>query len=195
MRNIVLLTGLLVLCIANFVSAASLNSAQKIGIVVITADSTFKTKQFNDKSKEAFKGMAKNLEVFNGDAVQSKYDDYWLEKGLLEEGKPTKEDFISFVSFGEYDKVIYLLVRDVVIDGQGEGGVGIASPLGNTTVYSNTGGTGANLTVRAFLCDKNKVVKTVSVTRDTGQGNEFASKLIAFKRCVKSISEDFKSAI
>ena len=155
-----LFMGLLFSLTSINVAVAAENPVQNIAVVIIGSP------DFKDKSTMKFikkyfvdENKNKNLTFLYGDEVQSKYHDYWFDtKGSVDEGVPTKEDFLAFVSYSGYDKVIFLKV-EAVFHNEGTlitpGPYGVGVPL-----------TYKKITINGFLVDKDKVVKTASTTQD-----------------------------
>lgn len=97
--------------------AASLtNTVSNQIAVVIVGSADYKTKEFLNLTKDYFKPIDKSsvITVLSGKDVQNKYQKYWFDKGLIDEGTPTKEDFVEFVNYSGYNKVIYLVIKDSV---------------------------------------------------------------------------------
>ena len=193
---LILLAGIVLSQIVstNFVFAAP----QKIAVVIVSADSDFKSKNFIKRIKENFGKKNVNVTILAGDEVQSKYQEYWFDKDLLEEGTPTKEDFIKFVSYGDYDKVIYLMIKTPDVSHSQTGAImgGNTTPLpatgtvnSGTVAYFNSFST--SVTVNSFLADKEKIIKTNSSTNSNTADQAIWAKENAFKRCVKAVSEIF----
>ena len=179
------------------------DNKRQIAIVVVSSDADFKTKSFtNQARKDLKKNNKKNkfkfipdsirgtveksnseFTVLSGDEIQNKYHDYWFDKGMLQEGNPTREDFVNFVSYSGYDKVIYLLVNNPTITQTGAIGSTIGAGNTGTVIYTNS--YSAAVTIDAFLVDKNKIIKTANASKGGG------SKWSAFKQSIRSISEVF----
>ena len=145
--------------------------------VVVVGGADYKTKDFIKTTKSLFK-VSDNLELAVGKEVQTKYQKYWLDKGLIDEGTPTKEDFVQFVNYSGYRKVVYLVIKDSVVDQHGRKKGKDRSRI--------------SLTVNAFLVDKMKVDQVDSSTNEEdSKTSELRARLGAFKQCVKDISETF----
>ena len=170
--------AIFIICLTSTALAATQNSYKDQTIaVVIVGTPDYKTDNYVRYAKEYFEeaNVNKNLTILSGNDVQSKYQTYWLEKGLLDEGTPTKQDFIDFVSYGNYDKAIYLVVKDPVID------------VHNRKSKQRTR---ASVTVNAFLVDENQIIKVASSTNENdSKTSELRAKRGAFKQCVRDISE------
>ena len=171
------------ICIASTTLAASLDSQTTKIAVVIVGGSDFKTVNFVRYAREFFEeaNTNGNLIIFSGDEIQSKYQDYWLDKGLLEEGTPVKQDLLDFVNYSGYDKVIYLMVKDPVVDTHERG----------RSIFRKQNSR-ASITVNAYLVDRENIIKTATSTKENDSDrSELRAKRGAFKQCVRAISEVF----
>ena len=147
---------------------------EKVGIVII-GSSDYKTKDFIEYAQDFFK--AKDSKIEAGKKIQTKYQNYWLDKGMIEEGTPTKEDFINFVDYSGCKKVIYLVIKDSVTDQHNR-------KKGKSRARTS-------LTINAFLTDRNKIIKATSATNEEdSKTSELRAKRGAFKQCVKELSDE-----
>ena len=145
--------------------------------VVIVGGADYRTKDFVKLTKDLFK-VSDELTLATGKEVQNKYQMYWLDKGLIDEDTPTKEDFVQFVNYSGYRKVLYLVIKDSVIDQHGR--------------KKGKDRSRASLTVNAFIVDKTKILKFDSSTNEEdSKTSELRARLGAFKQCVKEISKNF----
>ena len=161
--------------------AASLtNTVSNQIAVVIVGSADYKTKEFLNLTKDYFKPIDKSsvITVLSGKDVQNKYQKYWFDKGLIEEGTPTKEDFVEFVNYSGYNKVIYLVIKDSVLEQHGRKKGKDRSRI--------------SLSVNAFIVDRNNILESTSSTNDEdSKTSELRARRGAFKQCVKEISEEF----
>ena len=166
---------LVCLIIATFTVEAASSTNRQIAVVIV-GNADYKTKDFIEYTNNFFKA-SNGLDIVTGKAVQTKYQNYWLDKGLIDEGTPTKEDFINFVNYSGYNKVVYLVIKDSVIDQHGS--------------KKGKGRSRASLTINAFLVDKMQVLKVDSSTNEEdSKTSELRARRGAFKQCVKEISEN-----
>lgn len=176
MKKYVLLFVGLFLLAASVASAGMLSTT--VGVVVI-GGSDFKTPVFYDYAKEGLSGgKDAKYRILVGNDMQSKYQEYWLEEGFLEEQQPKKQNLLDFVKFSRHDKVLYLVVKDPVTEVHQQG---IAIQ------------TRASVQINAFLCDTEGVVKSYSTTReDDSYTSDLRAKRGAFLNCMKDIGEAMK---
>lgn len=151
--------------------------------VVIVGSADYKTKDFTNIPKDLFKIEDKmKPQITAGKEVQNKYQKYWFAKGLLDEGEPTKEDFVKFVDYSGYKKVIYLVIKDSVLEQHGR--------------KKGKDRSRVSLTVNAFLVNGNQIEASTSATNEEdSKTSELRAKRGAFKQCVKEISEEFNPQI
>ena len=205
---IALIIGVLItqMAVTNVTFAKSNKNIQKpkVAILIVSADAAFKTKActnrarkdfMKDKSKNKFKFIPDSVrkrfehnkndfDLIAGEEVQSKYHNYWYERGYLQERMPSKGDLVDFVRYSGYDKVIYLIVNNPTVTQTGTVGTNIVTPNPNggatgTVVYTNT--YEAALSMDAFLVDRNNIIKTANTSQVNGD------KYTAFKRAVRSV--------
>lgn len=160
-----------------------LHRQQTVGIVIISSPD-FKTQDFY----EYFYGQLRSetdtsYNIVTGNDPQNKWVEYWLDKGYLEEQAPKKEDLLKFVNFSGYDKVIYFIVKDPVIEKNT-----LSAGLFSTTTRSR-----ASVTVNSFLCSKDNVIKTYSVSKqDDSTYSDMRAKIGALKKCARDIGKEMK---
>ena len=177
MKKILLtfLVALYLLSTAVTVDAAADLSMEKGIAVVIVGNSDYKTKDFTNIIKDYLKSPSE-ISILTGNKIQSKYQTYWLDKGLLDEGTPTKEDFVSFVKYGNYYKAIFLVVKDSVSESHEE----------QLTQRLRT-----SVTVNAFLVNRAGIEMTASSTNeDDSKVSALRTKRGAFKKCVRELSKE-----
>lgn len=172
------------------VSGASLlDQAQNRSCVVIVGDAAVKTPDFIKYVDEAFNTVGKNKKVISGTEIQSKYQSYWLDKGFLEEQKLTKQDLLNFVKYSGYNKVLFLIVSNPVIEKTNQG-------YGGWSAWSQTERTRASITIKSFLVDETTVIKAVDVSKeDDSITSELRAKRGAFQKCITEIKTAIESSI
>ena len=194
MKKIVFLMALIVgTVICQFlIQNVTFAAPQNIAVVVVSADDDFKGKLFIKDINKNFGKNNANVKILSGDDVQSKYQEYWFDKELVEEGTPKKEDLIDFVSYGNYDKVIYLMIKTPDLKHSQSGAVmtGSVAPGGVVTGTAVSLGTfSTSVTVSSFLVDKDKVIKIANSTNSKVSETALWTKKYAFQKCVKDISK------
>ena len=164
----------LLLCVSGAASAAG----QSQIAVVVVGGSDYKTKDYFSSIKEylAEPFDETNINVSYGDAVQTKYEEYWLDKGELDEPRPGKQDLIDFVSYGNYNKVLYIVIKDSVVDTNGRG-------KNNDYVRTSIG-------INAILANKDGIIKTQNINDESvSKTSVLRAKRTAFKKCMEEIGK------
>ena len=186
---------------SNIVFAADSNP--RIAVVIVCADPDFQDKRFTKRITDYIGKKMKNVTILAGKDIQSKYEDYWFEKTndvVNYSTMPSKSDLLDFTSYGNYDKVLYLVIPAPGMDKTVSGAVsgGNTTPVGTSGSSVSSSTTGyfnnytATITVNAFLVDKNEIIKRLSSSNDNGHwknGTAAVAKETAFKKCVKELSE------
>ena len=215
MRKFVFVMALIVGFIVTQISAVNNVFAEKvpdeeklqIAVVIIANDPAFKSEYYAKSAKKSFeKAVNKKRNIFDSairdvtgnysknksvniiasDVILNKFQSYLEDKGIEEGNRASKETFVDFVNYGNYDKVIYLVVDDPIIDTNGDA----AATAGSTVIIKSHISYDTSLTVNGFLVDKEKVITKFSATRNW-TGNRGAAKYGAFDECVRSISKEF----
>ena len=179
----------------------------RVAIVIIANDPAFKSEHYADSAKKSFeKAVDKKRNIFDSairditgeysknkkvtvmasDVILNQFQNYLDDNGVSERDRTSKRTFVDFVNYGNYDKVIYLVVSDPVIDTNGD----ISPAAGGTVIIKSNISYDTSLTVNGFLVDRDKVITRFSATRNW-TGNRGAAKYGAFDECVKSISKEF----
>lgn len=184
MKHIVLTCLFFLLC--NVVFAETINNASpgrtNIGVVIV-GSSDFKTQDFYEYLYGQLRTEGNPYSVTIGNDPQNKYMEYWLEQGALEEQVPKKDDLLKFVSFSRYDKVLYCIVKDPVIEKHSR----------SAGLFTTTTQTRASITVNAFLCTSDGIIKTYSVSKqDDSEWSDMRAKMGAIKKCVRDIGKALK---
>ena len=90
-----------------FAETTPLNASPKGTCAVIIGDADIKTPDFLKCVDETFNTEKESKKVITGTEIQSLYQKYWLDKGYLEEQKPTKQDLNDFVKYSGYKQVLF----------------------------------------------------------------------------------------
>ncbi len=146
--------------------------------VVIVGSSDFKTKDYLDTIKKylAEPFDETNITVSYGNDIQTQYQEYWLDKGELDEQRPKKQDLLDFVGYGNYGKVLYIVLNDPVVESSGRG---------KRSDYIR-----ASIGMNAFLVGKDKIIETKNVTYESvSKTSILRAKRDAFKKCIEDVSK------
>lgn len=155
----------------------------KIGVVVIGNPDVKTPDYFNIISEKLSDQTKKFYTLEAGTTVQSKYQQYWFDKGFLDEQKLTKQDLNDFVKYSGYDKVLFLTVCDPVMEKT-------SIPAGWFTTVQQTR---ASVEVKAYLADAETIIKAVDVSKeDDSQASELRAKRGAFQKDINEIASQLK---
>lgn len=128
----------------------------------------------------------KKKKVECGTKIQSLYQNYWLEKGELEEGRLTKAVLHDFVKFSGYDRCLFLVVEDPKME---------KSKI-SAGIFGSIEQKRASIEVKGFLADQEKILKIMNVTKNnSSETSELRAKRGAFTKCIKELCEDMRPYI
>ena len=148
------------------------NKAKICALLVAPID--MKSEHFVDAVQDEIKTNNDINNIDSGMGIQSKYQEFWLSKGEIEEGKLTKKLMHEFVKYSGYEKCLFIIPSNSV----------------EKTNVSNR--TRASVETKAFLVDDTNVLKIISVTKsDDSKTSDFRAKRSAFEKCMKEIAEQF----
>lgn len=155
-------------------------SGERVAILLMGSND-FKTDQyFAMIGKYFLDNNPHHNRILVGSDIQSRYQEYWLDKGFLEEQKPEKDDLIALVDYLEVDKVLFLMVKDPVVEKS------FAMDFFESGERSR-----ASIQVNAFLANREKVLKLKAANHeDDSFASDLRAKRGAFKKCVVEISKD-----
>lgn len=154
--------------------------------VVLIGNSDVKTPDFIKYIDEQFNGEETKNKVICGSEVQSVYQNYWFQKGFLEEQKLQKQDLHDFVKFSSYDRCLFLIISDPIVEKT-------KIPAGWFTTAEKTR---ASIEVKCFLADDTNIIKSFNVTKnDDSMASDLRAKRGAFEKCVKEFVKEFKPLV
>lgn len=191
----VVILGILAIFASNVLNIAEASVYQKnqesstVAILVV-GDADLKVDEFIEIAGTCFNNDKEDvLSMQFGDSVQAQYQDYWFQKGYLEEQKLTMDTLLEFTRFSGYDKVLFLSANCSAID---------KKPY--TIIMSNVVDHGiktrVTIDIKAYLVSKEKPLKMISALKDgDSEESEKRAKRYAFKKCVTSIAKEMKPVI
>lgn len=166
----IIITLLLLLC-TNTAFASS-----QIGVVLI-GSSDYKDAHFISKLTETFQNDPESKFIIHtGNEEQSRYQDYWFMKGFLEEPTPTPQNLMEYVNYSGYDKILFLIVKDPVVDTHKIGLLGLREEKR------------VSVEIKGFLIGKDTLLGSFSSTNeDDSKRSELRARQGAFKKCIRDI--------
>ena len=164
-----------------------INAPKVCALIIGTPD--VKAKDFMERLEENLNrdlDEDKKKKVECGTNIQSLYQNYWLEKGELEEGKLTKAVLHDFVKYSGYDRCLFIVVEDPKME---------KSKI-SAGIFGSIEQKRASIEVKGFLADQEKVLKIINVTKNnSSETSELRAKRGAFTKCIKELCEDMRPYI
>lgn len=156
----------------------------KIGVVIIGGPDV-KTPDFFKYVSESLKNNDDNrYTIETGTVVQTKYQNYWFDKGFLDEQILTKPDLNAFVQYSGYNKVLFLIVSNPVLEKT-------KIPAG---WFATVEQTRASIEIKAFFADDISIIKAINVSKeDDSQTSELRAKRGAFQKGIKEIATELQA--
>ncbi|MFA6850257.1 MAG: hypothetical protein WCS30_07875 [Selenomonadaceae bacterium] len=164
---------------------------EKIGIIII-GGADVKTPDFFNAISESLAqspNEAPKYIIETSTAAQTKYQNYWTDKDFLDEQPLTKTVVLDFVKYSGYDKVLYIIINQPVMEKttQGNGAWGY---WGTSTKNR------ASIEVKAYLSDGETILKSVNVAKeDDSTASPLRAKRGAFKKDMKEIALQIKDSL
>ena len=156
---------------------------------LLIAEPDLKADDFMNKVHDC---LQENKNVVFGTTIQTKYQEYWLEKGELEEGKPTPQVLLEFKKYSGYDKCLYIIADAVIEKSLKSRGL-----LGLRQVEK----TRATVNLKGFLVGKDfsgtdKILKVINVTQNADSNtSDLRAKRGAFERAVRELVKNFNESL
>lgn len=161
--------------------------------VVVIGESDVRSPDFTKFIGDEFNTKEAKNQVVYGTEIQSAYQNYWFQKGFLEEQNPQKQDLHDFVKFSSYDRCIFLIVSSPIMEKTHQAAGWFKKSVGGFMAIERTR---ASLEVKCFLVDKENVIKALAVTQnDDSKTSELRAKRGAFEKCMKELAKGFRTAI
>lgn len=181
-----------VIVFAGITSSAS--ATQNVGIIII-GDDDFKQEVYFNRSAKIFDVKKNpNISVKVGETVQKNYSDYFKEKSISDAKPPKLENLLEFAKQNNFDRVLCLVVKNPGVSNYYEYEEGLLPGSGLKLSQHFT----VTITVNAYLCDREKILKTVSITKKKTEDDIHSSKPQvratrgAFTSCVENIGKEMK---
>ena len=149
---------------------------------LLIADTDMKAEDYVNKVKECFQG---NPNVDFGTHIQTKYQEYWFNKGELEEGKATPQVLFEFRKFSGFDKCLYLVTEKSIEKS--------IQPAFLTKIEK----TRASVNIKGYLIGQgtdgtDKVLKLFNVVSNADSNtSDLRAKRIAFEKALKELVKQY----
>ena len=211
--SITLIIGLIVsqLAIMN-VALAKAEKPNVAVVMILNKNIDIDVKQFFKHNRKHLGN--KNVKIVSDKGVQNKYTNYCSKNNIPGNTLPNEQALINFVSYGNYDKVIYLFIKDIDASFIKEESFVMVN---GTTTPKMTGMPNTYLvtryyfdsstTIEAVLVNRSGIVKTTDFTKYVKNFTdsfymtldknvvEMEAKEFAIKECIDEISKVLKPLI
>jgi hypothetical protein len=177
-------SGLLVLVLSCSIfavtaGAAELKAPKAHVCAVLIGQADLKTEDFINAMQDSFNGSENNTIVASGTEIQSKYQEYWLGKGELEEGKLTPAVMFDFVKYSGYDKCLFVVANNETEKSKKPG-----------NFWSMVEVTRASVELKCFLADDKGVLKVIDVIKnDDSKHSDLRAKRGAFEKGIREVAK------
>ena len=151
---------------------------------LLVADADMKTEDFMNKVSDCLK---ENQNVVFGTNIQTKYQEYWFEKGEIEEGKITPQVLFEFRKYSGYDKCLYLVTEKTI------------EKTKQPRLFGSYEKTRASVNIKGFLVGQDpsgadKILKMISVTQNADSDtSDLRAKRAAFEKAMKELVKEFNA--
>lgn len=161
-------------CVA---SAASRN----VGVVLF-GSSDYKDAHFMGQLAEIMvDDPAKRFKVHSGNDEQSRYQDFWFSKEVLDIPAPTPTSMKEYVAYSGYDMVLFLMVKDPVTDVRKFG------------LFGTKEEKRVSVEISGYLVSKDALVGScTTANEDNSQWSDLRARQGAFKKSIRYIYDAMK---
>ena len=165
------------------VSVSAVGFAAKFDTcALLIADADMKTEDYMNKVSDC---LQETPNVVFGTKIQTKYQEYWFQKGELEEGKITPQVLFEFRKFSGYDKCLYLITEKAI------------EKTKQPRLFGSYEKTRASVTIKGFLVGQDvngadKILKMINVTQQADSDtSDLRAKRGAFEKAMKELVKQF----
>ena len=142
-------------------TTATANTLKSIGIIIISADE-FKSEVYFNRSASIFNAdKNSNIKVEVGESLQQKYSDYCKDKEISDNEPPRLENLLEFTVQNNFDYLLCLVIKEPEVSKYMKKVYG-GQYIGEVNAEHFT----VSMTINAYMCDKTKLLKTHSVTKN-----------------------------
>ena len=165
-------------CVMN-AEAAGVNAPKPRVCAVLIGAPDLKTEDFINAMQDSFNGSENNTRVASGTEIQSKYQEYWLNKGELEEGKLTPAVMFDFTKYSGYDKCLFVVAKET-----------IEKSKRPASLWMMVEVTRASVELKCFLADDKNVLKIINVIKnDDSVHSDLRAKRGAFEKGIRETAK------
>ena len=180
MKKLVPIAAMLLVLLMSCTALAASAADKRMGILLI-GGAEFKTPEYYDIAKKAIQSKSRS-KCEAGNAVQSKYNAYWLEKGFVGEQIPQRQDLIDFTAGSGYGKVLCLVISNSTVDRH------------NSAKHREKDR--VSVQVDAYLCSRTNVLNVYTASHEeVSKGSSLRARRAAFEKCIKEIADAMKGTL
>lgn len=159
---------------------AATNLSRSVGAVVI-GGAEFKTPEFYKMIQKEFDPKSGAKFIVGGD-LQNKYQKFLINRDMVGNNTPRRQDLIDFVSASGYSKILYVVISDTNSDHQNNAN---RRQKDRTTVQ-----------VDCYLCDNLNVVEVATASQESNsKTSDLRARRGAFKKCLEELSKNINRAM
>ena len=149
--------ALVINCAGSAFAANNQSDVQNVGVIIIK-DDEFKNKFYFDKAKRIIQNKKNRYTITAGDEIQSKYNDYCLEKGISNNLLPNVNNIIEFTKQNNLDRLVCLTVKKTGLEKEvREDGI---ESVGNRYIFVPKLYVYVQIKIIAYIYDKNQLIGT-----------------------------------
>ncbi len=157
-------------------------TAPKDTCALLIADTDMKAEDYVNIIKEC---LEDSPNVAFGTHIQIKYQEYWFNKGELEEGEATPQVLFEFRKFSGYDKCLYLVTEKSI------------EKSSRPDLFSRIEKTRATINIKGYLVGqdtngKDKVLKMFNVVASADSDtSDLRAKRSAMEKAMKELANQY----
>lgn len=164
----------------NFSVNAATNFQKAVGVVVI-GGAEFKTPDYYKFIEKSFNAKS-GAKIYIGGELQNKYQKFLLNRDLVGNEIPRKQDLIDFTAVSGYGKILFIVVSDSAIDHQNN-----AKRRQKDRI---------SLQVDGYLCNNFSVIEVATTSQESkSKTSDLRARRGAFKKCLEDISKSLNRAM
>lgn len=159
---------------------AATNLSRSVGAVVI-GGAEFKTPEFYKMIQKEFDPKSGAKFIVGGD-LQNKYQKFLINRDMVGNDTPRRQDLIDFVTASGYGKILYVVISDTNSDHQNNAN---RRQKDRMTVQ-----------VDCYLCDNLKVVEVATASQESkSKTSDLRARRGAFNKCLEELSKNINRAM
>lgn len=179
MKKIIFIAAAILVMISCTTFAAS-NSLKNVGAVVV-GGAEYKTPEFYKFIKDKFDPKSGAKFVVGGD-LQNKYQKFLLNRDLVGNETPRRQDLIDFAAASGYGKILFIVVSDSSADHQNNS----KSRQRNRT----------SIQIDGYLCSASGVIDVATASdQSDSRTSDLRARRGAFKKCLEELAKTLNKSM